>query len=856
MIVSTKLHIPHVRQSLVSRPRLMRKLNEGMSTKLTLVSAQAGYGKTTALSEWVKQCNSHVAWVSLDKQDNDWIQFWTYLTASIQEGEPGFGLAVYSLLEKGPSVSLEPAITELLNELNRLPRELVIILDDYHVIELPVIYQSMIHLLEHLPPHIHLYIASRTDLTIPTARLLAKGELHQIMMQDLRFQLDEGLVFFRETTDLVLTKEQVTQLFYQTEGWISGLQLAAISLKRSNNIPETIQQFSGHQHHISDYLLQEVFRHQSEQTRAFLLETSILNRMNSLLCQAVTGQMNGQAQLERLEQMNLFIVPLDDHRKWYRYHHLLSDFLQQLLFRTDLDRWVQVHVRAAKWLENQGYDEEAVEHYLEGKQAHDAVRLIEKNLHTLVQTKSVVLIRWVSVLPENSFAEKPMIELFYISVLLGVGEWQAAFQRVEQATIRFQALKEKVTDVEWKQAMGNIYFFCAITSYLQKDLERTSDYFDLVERYMPEGSFFQTVGRNRYQGYDSSDDLLAHINNLHAADVFLLKWITVWHNKQEYPFLGFLCASYSKLLYEWNRLEEAELYAAMVLGRKDMRPFARILIQIAISSSRIQHAKGNTIQASELLMNLKSQIDSPDYELFMLRIEAEQACLSLQQSSLQEAIAWLQRCGLAHTDEVSLNRVAEHLAFARVLVACERLDEALYLLERLDSLFDKEDRLRDRIQVIILRSMTLQRSGQTEAALLQLEKVLHLAEPEGYIRSFIDEGIVMAELLSAYGKRQQGSHLGDTPLVSSNYVKQLLQAMQVTIQDMSQDEQPRKEILTDQETKVLLLIAGGLTNKEIASCLNITGETVKFHIRNVYRKLGANNRVQVLQRAKELMILV
>jgi LuxR family maltose regulon positive regulatory protein len=851
MIVSTKLHIPHVRKSMVSRPRLMRKLNEGMEAKLTLISAQAGYGKTTALSEWVKQCSSLVAWVSLDKQDNDWIQFWSYITASIQERVPGFGLAVCSLLEKGPSVSLEPPITALLNELNQLTGELVIILDDYHVIELPAIHQSMIYLLEHLPPHIHFYIASRTDLTIPTARLLAKGELHHIIMQDLRFQLDEGLIFFRDTTDLLLTKEQVTELFHQTEGWISGLQLAAISLKRSDNIAETIQQFSGQQHHISDYLLEEVFHHQSEQTRAFLLETSILSRMNRSLCQAVTGQMNCQEQLERLEQLNLFVIPLDDHRNWYRYHHLLSEFLQQLLFRTDPDKWMQVHIHAANCLENNGFDEEAVEHYIEGKQVADAVRMIEKNLHTLVQSKSVVLIRWVSVLPENSFAEKPMIELFYISVLLGVGEWKATFRRVEQAKIRFQALQEKLTDVEWNQAMGNIYFFFAITSYLQKDLERTSDYFELVERYMPEGSFFQTVGRNRYQGYDSFDDLLAHINDLHAADAFLLKWIQTWEDKKEYPFIGFLYASYSKLLYEWNRLDEAEFYANKALGRKDMQPFARILIQIAISASRIQQAKGNPNRASELLEQLKSQIDSPDAELFMLKIEAEQACLSLQQGSLQDALDWMQRCGLAHTDEVSLNRMVEHLTLARVLVAGERMDEALYLLERLNRLVGKEDLLRDRIRVVIVQSVALQRLGQTEAAILQLETALHLAEPEGYIRSIIDEGPAMVELLSAYWKVQQGNVLGDNPLVSLAYVEQLLQALNVT----PEEELPPKEILTGQETKVLLLIAGGLSNKEIAIRLNITVETVKFHIKNVYRKLGVNNRVQALQRAKELMVL-
>lgn len=856
MLVSTKLHIPRVRKSLVARPRLIHKLNEGKEAKLTLVSAQAGYGKTTVLSEWVKQCRSEVAWLSLDVQDNDWIQFWSYVSASIQEREPGFGLAIQSLLDQGPSISSEPAITAILNELNRFPHDLVIILDDYHVIELPAIHRSMSYLLEHLPPHIHLYIASRTDLSIPTARLRAKGELHQIKMQDLRFQLDEGLIFFRETTDLGLSPEQVTMLFQQTEGWISGLQLAALSLKRSDNIADTLQQFSGHQHDISDYLLQEVFHHQTEQIRAFLLETSILNRMNASLCQAVTGQVNAQAQLERLEQMNLFIVPLDDHRTWYRYHHLLSDFLQQLLFRTDPDQWVRVHVCAAKWLENHGFDEEAVEYYLEGKQFPDAVRLIEKNLHTLVQTKSVVLIRWVSVLPANSFAEKPMIELFYISVLLGVGEWTEAFHRVEQAAIRFQALEGKVTDAEWKQAMGNIYFFNAITSYLQKDLERTSDYFGLVEQYMPEGSFFQTVGRNRYQGFDSFDDLLIHINDLQAADAFLAKWITVWQNKQEYPFLGFLCASYSKLLYEWNRLEEADRYASMVLGRQDMQPFARIMMQISINASRIQQASGHPNRATALLNGLKLQINSPDNELFMYRIEAEQAILSLRQGSLQEAEDWLQRCGMAHTDEVSLNRVAEHLACARVLVACERMDEALYLLERLNRMLDKEDRLKDRVQVIILRSVTLQRSGQSEAALLELEAALQLAEPQGYIRSFIDEGPVMEELLETYGKRLQDNYLGDAPFVTSGYVQQLLQAMQVTGQVSLQIGQPRKELLTDQETKVLLLISAGLANKEIALDLNITGETVKFHIRNVYRKLEANNRVQALQRAKELKILI
>jgi len=853
LIVSTKLHIPHVRISLVSRPRLIHKLNAGMAAKLTLISAQAGYGKTTALSEWVRQCDGAVAWISLDKQDNDWIQFWRYVTASIQERIPGFGSTIGMLLEKGPSTSLELAIIALLNELSQLTSELAIILDDYHVIELPSINQSMSYLLEHLPSHIHIYIASRTDLMLPTARMLAKGELHLIIIDDLRFKLEEGMLFFQDTTDLLLSKEQVTELFHQTEGWISGLQLAAISLKRSDNIAATIQQFKGQQHHISDYLLEEVFHHQSASVRSFLLETSILSRMNHSLCEAVTGHRNSQEQLERLVQLNLFIIPLDDQRNWYRYHHLLSDFLQQILFRTDPEKWVQVHIHAANWLEHHGFDEEAVDHYLEGKQIENAVRLIEKNLHKLVHSKAVLLMKWVSLLPENAFAEKPMIDLLYISVLLGVGEWQAAFRRIGEVENRLLALQGKMSVAEWHQIMGNIYFFCSISAYLQKDLEQLSAYLKLVEKYVPEGSFFQTMGRNRYQAYDVFDDHLAHINDLHAVDRFLLHWIKIWENKKEYPFLGFLYASYSKLLYEWNRLDEAELYANKALGRKDIEPYARIMIPNYSSASRIQQAKGNPNRASELLTQLKLRIDSPDYELFKLGIEAEQACLSLQQGSLQAALDWMQRCGLAHTDGmISLVRMAEYLALARVLAACERIDEALSLLEQMYPILENADRLRDQIKVLIIQSVMLQRSGRTEAARNQLEMALHLGEPEGYIRSFIDEGPIVAELLTAYMKGKRKKVISIPPMFSLDYVGQLLQAFAaIQVEDKS-----LKVLLTEQETRVLLLIGDGLSNKEIAVSLNITAETVKFHIKNVYRKFGVNNRVQALQHAKEIMLIV
>jgi LuxR family maltose regulon positive regulatory protein len=851
VILSTKLHIPQVRNQLVSRPGLLHKLDEGLHAKLTLISAQAGYGKTTALSEWVKQCSCLTAWVSLDKQDNDWVQFWSYVIASIEESVPQFGNRVRLLLGKGSLSSWEPFIKAFLNELAALPSELVIVLDDYHFIELPAIHGSLVDLLEHLPAHIHLYIASRTDLAIPTARLLAKGELHRIVVQDLQFQLNEGLDFFREFTDLRITKEQVRELLHQTEGWVSGLQLAAISLKRSNDITQSIDQFSGHQHHISDYLLNEVFGHLPESERTFLLQTSILSRMSSSLCEAVTGQVNSQERLERLEQLNLFIIPLDDQGNWYRYHHLLSDFLQQLLLGADSTGWLQAHIRAAHWLESHGSEEEAVEHYLAGKQDADAVRLMEKNLLTLVQSKSVVLKRWLSVLPEQSFAEKPMLEMFYFAVLLGVGEWETAFQRLEQAKDRFQTLQTSLAAETRNQIMGNLYFFCAVKAYLLKDLQLMSDYFKLVEQYMPEGSFFQTMGRNRYQGYDAFDDHLTYINDLHAADVFLQRWIQTWMKKREYPFVGFLYASYSQLLLEWNRLEEAELYVNQALERKDVQPFARILIRIMISASRIQQSKGNFHQASVLLEQLKKRIASPDYALFLLEIDAQQASLSLHNGLTDDAREWMQRCGLLHTDDVSLNRATEHLVLARVLAACDRMEDAMLLLEQLYRLFCNEDRLRGRIKVLILQSITLQKLGQQEAALDKLEMALHLGESQGYIRSFVDEGHTMAELLTVYLQARQDKRLRNSTVVSAAYVEQLLQAMNAAPEA---DRNP-KAILTEQETRLLLLINEGMSNREIALHLLITGDTVKKHIKNVYKKLGVNDRVQALQRAKALNVV-
>ncbi|SFE68424.1 LuxR family transcriptional regulator, maltose regulon positive regulatory protein [Paenibacillus algorifonticola] len=850
MIAQSKIRIPQVRKSLVSRPKLMRKLDMGLKTKLTLVSAQAGYGKTTGISEWAKQQRvAHVAWVSLDKLDSDWSQFWSCVIAAIREPFPGFGESIAFLLEKESESLFETAMTAFANEWIKIPEELILVLDDFHFIDLPAIHQSLSYLLGILPSHFHLFIASRTDLPIPTARLLAKGEINVIRMQDLRFELEEGMVFFRDTTDLKLTKEQVTALHHQTEGWVSGLQLAAITLNGSGNITASISQFNGQQRHISDYLLEEVYQHLNESLRRFLLETSLLSRMNASLCEAATGQVDSQEQLERLERLNLFIIPLDEGRHWYRYHHLLSDFLRRIAAGEDPDRWKMLHTRVANWFEKQGMAEEAVEHYIQGGQSEDAVRIIEHIFPEYLQLKSTVMMRWIVALPESSYRDKPMLEMFYITKLVGDGKWESAIPRVEQAEIRFEALRMVMPESAWKQVMGNLYYFCGILSYLQQNLTRASHYFELVESYLPEGSSFQHMGSKRYQGYDQFTDLLSLNNDFVVVEQFLQKWIQTWRSKEDYPFVGYQYVTYCALLYEWNRLEEAEAYLGEALGRVGLRSNMWLWIQLNLAFAQLRQATGQESGPSEWLLRLKSNIDSPDYELIVRRIEAEQALFSLRQGLLQHALDWSETSGLSPEDEVSLHHLAEHLILARVLIASDCTEEALNLLERLYLLINQDNRLRDRIHIRLLQSMGYRISGLTEASLEKLTLALTLAEPVGYIRSFVDEGEIMLGMLDDFMKARQEESVTS---VSPDYVERLLKALK---EAPSHKPSPKK-ILTKQEMKILILLADGLLNKEIADRLQITSGTVKFHLKNVYRKLEAHNRIQALQQAKQLGLFI
>lgn len=852
MILSTKLHIPQTRRDgLVERAAITKKLNEGLKSKLTAITAPGGYGKTTALSQWLQQTGIPSVWVSLDSQDNDLIQFWSYAIAAVSSNHPHFTEAVSPYLSSLKSGAFEPFVTAMIHELNRCSDELVIVFDDYHSIDLSPIHASVAYFLAHLPAHIHLYITSRAEIPFPAARLQTTGQMVKVTMQDLRFELEEGIRYFQDCMGLSLSEEEIAKLVSRTEGWISGLHLAAISLQSSGNYSEFIRAFSGEHRSISDYLFQEAFTLQPGEMQSFLLQTSILDRMNGPLCEAVTGQADSQALLETLEHQNLFIIPLDDRREWYRYHHLFSEFLRRLFRQKYAAASKPFHVKAAHWLEEHGLMEEAVEQLLMNGDHVETSSFIEKHLRDLHVKRGFGRTPWsadtrawdsraLHALPESCFAGKPGIQFLYVKVLIVAGEMEAAESRL-------RLIEDKLPAPEWKPYAGTVLYFSGAISFYQKDFRRADEYFELFDRHTPEGSHIQMMEANSYSF--AFDTFLTFFQDLHEAERFLHKWIKVWEDRENYPFVGYLYNSYSLLLYEWNRLEEAEMYAERVLRSKCMQPYALISVIAAILAAQICQAKGDSAQAFDLLERAKAKIHSADKSLFVRKKEAEQAYLSLANGSFDES--WLQTCGMQQNDTILPGSVREYQHLARALMECGRFDEALQLLDRLYRLVDEHDRLWDKVKVSVLQSMALYQKGDTKNALLKLEVALQLAEPGKFIRSFMDEGAKMAELLREYLRQKQHHSNQKAAGITLKYVRELLELMKEHTNEVAI---PRS-LLTKQELTILQMIDRGLSNKQIADQLQITAETVKSHLKSVYRKLDVNSRIQAIKQGKDLKLL-
>lgn len=904
-ILATKLYIPVPRTRVVQRPRLIERLNEGLDRKLTLISASAGFGKTTLVSEWVAGCDRPVAWLSLDEGDIDSTRFLTHLVAALQTIEDHFGGGAVSALNSPQPPSTESVLTILLNEISALPYKFILVLDDYHVIDAKWMDDALNFLLEHLPPQMHLVISTRENPQLPLSRLRARGDLTELRDTDLRFTLGEAAAFLNQVMGLGLTADEMTALETRTEGWIAGLQLAALSMQGRKDIPAFIREFAGDNRYIMDYLVEEVLQRQPDPVRSFLLQTSILDRLHGPLCDAVTGREDGVPLLQSLERGNFFVVPLDDRRRWYRYHHLFAEVLSAHLRSDQPDQVVDLHRRASIWYEQHGSADDAIRHALAAEDFARAADLVELAIPALRRSRQeAAMLGWLKSLPDELVRCRPVLSVWYAGALLAGGKLDAvenrlrdAEQWLETAAVtreREQALPAEmvvVDEEEFRRLPGLIAVYRSGLALVLGDVPAATKYarqvLDLVpeDDHLPRGAATALLGLALWRSGDLeearrmfaagminvqlagaiSDAIngaiaLAEIRiaqgRLHEAMRTYERGLQLAadHGEPDLRGTADIYVGMSELCREHDDLHAATQYLLRSKEQGEHTGFPQYPYRWRVAMARVREAQGDLNGALDLLHAAENLYVS-DFFLDVRPAAALKARVLVAQGRLGEALDWAQEKGLSAADDLCYEREFEHITLARVLLARYKSDrtdrfmlEAMGLLNRLLQAAEQGERTGCAIEIHVLQALAHHMQGDIPAALVPLERALTLAEPEGYIRIFVDEGRPMAALLEAAVK--QG--------IAPNYVRGLLESLgnvEVRVTGKQVVSKPLMEPLSERERDVLRLLGTDLSGPEIARELRVSLNTLRTHTKNIYDKLEVNNRRAAVRRAEELDLL-
>jgi len=917
-LLTTKLYIPTTRPGLVSRPRLIKQLNEGLHRKLTLISAPAGFGKTTVISEWIHQKYekggehpssrtlhpSRVAWLSLDEGDNDHVRFLAYIIAALNKIEGikvTIGEGSLSMLQSPQPPPTEDALTSLINEIAAVPERIVLVLDDYHLIEAQSVHDALTFLLENQPPQMHLVIATREDPHLPLARLRAKDQLTELRATDLRFTSSEAVEFLNQVMGLNLSVEGITALESRTEGWITGLQLAAISLKGSEDTTDLIKSFTGSHRFVLDYLIEEVLEKQSESVQRFLTLTSILDRLIGSLCDALTGKEDGQAILEYLEKSNLFIIPLDGERRWYRYHHLFADLLRQRLHQTEHERIPILHHRASEWYEQNGHADEAIEHALRSEDPERAAFLIEEFVNVPWQRgEHTNLLRWLTGLPVELVFSKPHLCIFHAWELFTSGQQDAAEQSLQAAekaldtstdlAIENSPIKrDQLPGSDRMKIQGRAAAIRAFLASYRGDVQGANKYSRRALEYLPEqdlawrstaavalGDTYSFIGelaaafRARLEALEASKAA----GNVYMVLIVSMKLAVTMRQQgqlgqvieicqqqlqlanesggSQTVVVGWLLAIWGEVLAELNDLDGAIDQAKR---GTELTERGRDVAMIAWSNlclMRVLFTRGDMAGAAETIQKMENIARKHNVPPWITNpIAAWKVRIWLAQDKLDDASQWVGERGLDTDGELAYLREIEYVAMARILIAQGRFDNAQRLLARLLETAEARGHTSRALEILMLQALAFKAEGDTGRAITTLERALTLAEPKGFIRTFVDEGSLMAHLL--YEALTRG--------IKPDYARRLLAAFpteELEKTDSLKTGVPDSELvepLSEREIEVLQLIAEGLTNPEIAARLFLSLNTIKVHTRNIYAKLSVNNRIQAVARANSLGIL-
>jgi LuxR family maltose regulon positive regulatory protein len=898
-LLKTKLYIPPVRPAAqrVGRPNLIERLDAGLRPghKLILVSAPAGSGKTTLLSEWVAGCEPYlrVAWVSLEDNDSDPMRFWTYCIAALQASYADLpetvGQAALAMLRSSQPTPIEAVLTVLINEVasipegNRQHRLCILVLDDYHVIGTQAIHDALAFLLDHLPPHMHLVIASRSDPPLPLSRLRGRSQLAEVRTADLRFTSDEASAFLNHVMGLALSEEDVSALAARTEGWIVGLQLAALSLRGldAERVAGSISALTGSQRHILDYLLDEVFSQQPESVQTFLRRTSILDRLTGSLCDAVCGAgrgsgsaeltTSGQHMLRQLESANLFVVPLDDGRRWYRYHHLFADFLRTEL---DVDSQADLHLKAARWLADHGLLSEAVKHTLASGNMDEAARVIALAAEGPWIVSYVTFLSWLNALPDDlvrangELATYKGILLFMTRQHADAAVYAAAAARSlspdapPSSRGRLQCLNALLAlgNGQWDAAIesskealdslgGKDTFFRSITLSIQGQvLQMQGDFAGAVDVYR------DAVLTGRQAG-DHLGAMLVLINLVFALneigrrrEAIALCQQTVEGSTAQPGSAPSLSAIvycvWSLLSYEANEIDLACEQVLRALDTCQRMSFTDgvflsyyVLALVHLSNGEIDAIRKTSAQVRQYAARM--DLDLP-YEPWLAALEAQ---ASLNQGDLGAATRWAEAAKLAPTDAPSPFLEAIYFVYVRVLLAQNRVQDARTLLATMERSAQEGGRHRKSVTIYLQQALVQQTLGHQAQSLVYLKDALHLAAPEAYIRAFLDEGQAIVDLLSLVRH------------IAPGFVDQVLNDASAAGIEPVVSQVPRAqalvEPLSERELQVLRLLAAGLTSTEVARELYIAVGTARTHIKNIYGKLGVHGRVEAVIRAQE-----
>ena len=900
-LLTTKLYVPPVRPEMVPRPRLIEHLDAGLERKLTLVSAPAGYGKTTLVSAWLRAADVPLAWLSLDEGDNDLVRFFTYLIAALQGIDAGIGQAVQGWLDAPQPPDLEQLVAALINDIAVAPGSFVLALDDHHVITERAIHESLSLLLDRQPPQMHLVIATRHDPPLPLARLRARGELVEVRQSDLCFTTGEATAFLNQSLGLGLSTSEVALLGEHTEGWIAGLQLAGLSMKGRDaaSVARFIQDFSGRHHFVLDYLTDEVLKRQAEPIQEFLLRTSVLERMCGPLCDALMGQgagpdggrlYDGQAMLEELQQANLFVVPLDDEREWYRYHHLFAQLLRARLDETRPGLAVDLHRRAATWHEEAGLGFGAVQHALATGDHALAAAVVERTILKLdiwSSTEITTVLGWMKALPDEVVRDRPWLRLFIARTLYVSGQWETTDQMLQDLE---DWLYEHPETPEAQQLLALVVADRAGYALVRGEVRKGRE---LVRRMLARASKDEALidvraaamlGMAHMRSGEVMEAERAFSRAVHAAPAGRVGYAIApiicnlaethyvqgqlrraWQTcegaietgtveGQRHATTGFAGLLQGKILYELNDLEAAEhcLQEGLDLLRRGGigSHFGNLYATLAAT----RQARGDHDGARATIERAVQTAQAANIPRLVVQALAHRARIWLAQGELAQARRWADDYSQMGATEYI--REFEDCTLAWVLLADGQPGEALILLDGMAPQAEAGGRGGALIEILALHAVACQALGEQGAApdgparaAGDLARALALAEPEGYVRTFLDLGDPMAVLL------RQAASRGVAPA----YVGKLLAALGDEGTGghaaASPRAQPLVEPLSERELEVLQLLAEGLTNPEIGRRLFISLPTVKSHTRNIYGKLGVHSRKEAVARARTLGIL-